>query len=173
MSASRTRFCALTLCSLIVLLAPAYADLAQDCNDGTLAVGIRACSALIKSGKLGTEDHATALMNRAIAYANTGRIAEAIKDLDDAIRLWPRNPLLYYNRGNIYLDRGKLKQAIADFAAAIAEDASFALAFLNRGLAYERAGDVAASVNDLQRAVELDPNLVAARDKLERLRTQR
>jgi len=171
-SAIRIRFSALTLCSLTILVAPAHADLAQDCNDGTPSVGIRACTALIRSGKLGTEDQATALMNRAIAYANTGRIAQAIKDLDDAIRLSPRIPLLFYNRGIIYLDRGKLTQAVSDFGAAIAEDASFALAFLNRGLAYERAGDFAASISDLQRALELDPNLAAAKDELARLKAQ-
>lgn len=154
---------------LIVSAATAAGSPSQDCNDGTGIVAIRGCTTLIQSGKLAPVDQATALLNRAIAYAGDGDIENALKDLDAAITQSPEDPLLYYNRGNIRLDAQAFDDAIADFTSAIDEDPGFALAYLNRGIAHKLSGDVEGGVRDIKRALELAPGLDEARNELIRL----
>ncbi len=145
------------------------ASAAEDCNDGHGKVAIRSCTELIKSGKLSPENLATAYLNRAIAYANLGKLDKAHQDLDRSIELSPNDPLLFYNRGNIAIDQGALEKAISDFSAAIALDGSFALAYLNRGLAEEALGRIGDSIGDYRMALSLDGSLSAAEEALKRL----
>ena len=168
----RTRLSAMLAAAMLFTLAApnvGRASAADDCNEGQGKVAIRGCTELIKSGKLSPDNLATAHLNRAIAFANEGKLDKARMDLDRSIELSPSDPLLFYNRGNIALDQSEFEFAIKDFTTAVTLDPSFAVGFLNRGLAEEALGQVAASIEDYRMALTLDRSLTAAEEALKRL----
>lgn len=88
--------------------------------------------------------------SEALAQRTGDQTAEAIKKLDQAIRLLPREPEAYRLRGDAYLERKDWARCAADFAAADAgirrdEENPRALAELHRklGLCQARAGKLA------------------------------
>jgi tetratricopeptide (TPR) repeat protein len=152
---------------------PAFADAVTDCNDATEPrVRIAGCSAVIDS-EPPAEVLAIALMNRGVALAASGKLEQALADLDAALEASPGLWVALYNRGNIMLDLGRSEDAIADFSAVIEGAPDFALAWLNRGLAREHLGDAAGARRDLTQALALDGSLEAARRGLARLKRQR
>ena len=163
---------ALPICWMMLALAapPALADPVADCNQfADPQRQIKGCTSFIRRGGLDIDALASAYINRGIAHGSTGKIAAAIADFTEAIRLDPKNALAYYNRGNANFDLKKLDAAAADCAAAVGSDPAFALAFFNRGLVHERRGNRDAAVADYARALTLDPELSTAREKLEKL----
>src|ERR1051326_41860 len=69
------------------------------CKDPTPAVAIVGCAALIKEGKENQADTALARYNRGAAYAAKGQYDPAIKDLDEAIQLYPKYAHAFNMRG--------------------------------------------------------------------------
>ncbi len=69
-------------------------------------------------GQCAQQTHAAAYGNRADAWRDKGDNARALADFAEAIRLDPKNALIYENRGRVELYAGSLPQALADFAQA-------------------------------------------------------
>ena len=76
-------------------------------------------------------------------------------DFDDAIRLNPNNPYLYYNRGNMHASRKEYSQAIDDYSKAIEMDGRMAEAWYNRGIARVKSQNKTQGISDLSKAGEL------------------
>ena len=57
--------------------------------------------------------------NSGIAYVALEQYQRAIEDLDQAIKIDPRNPFAYYNRGVAYEKLGKSKKAQLDLQKAM------------------------------------------------------
>ncbi|MCL2688632.1 MAG: tetratricopeptide repeat protein [Chitinispirillia bacterium] len=95
--------------------------------------------------------------NKGIELFNKGRLDEAIREFNQAIRLDPNSAEMYYNRGKIYL-RVDFDMAIADFDQALRLNASFDAAYNNRGLAYFNKGDIDMAIADFDQALRLNPN---------------
>lgn len=160
------------LTAVLASLATAAANPVADCNDATEpSVRIEGCTVIIRAAP-SQEVVATALMNRAIAYAQSGDLKAALKDLDFALDADPELIAAHYNRGNVKLDLGRPRDAIADFDAVIAEMPEFALAWLNRGLARERIGDAEGALGDYRKALELEGSLGAAKRAIARLESR-
>lgn len=146
----------------------ALADPITDCNQFADPLRqIKGCTGFIRRGGLDTDALSSAYINRGIAQGQIGKIAQAVSDFSEAIRLDPKSALAHYNRGNAYFDLKKLAEAAADFDAAVAIDPSFALAFYNRGLVYEKRGDKDRAIADYVHALNLDPDMSSAREKLQ------
>lgn len=133
---------------------------------------IAGCTAIIASS---AEDgsRAVAYINRAIAYAKSGKVRAAIADLSASIALDSANPLAFYDRGLAYLELGRPDAAAADFDRTIALDPSFALAYYNRGLVRESRGQYKEAISDFRAALERDPSLSAAARHLQQLEQKR
>ena len=56
-----------------------------------------------------------AFVNRAWAWAEIGRLDQAIQDADQALAINPRNSMASNNRGLAYQKKGDLDQALADY----------------------------------------------------------
>ena len=92
----------------------------------TLGLGV-GCSAV----SAGLSNYHLEKGNRYVEQGNTDL---AMAEYDQAIKLNPRDVLIFYDRGTINYQRGDLDLALADFDQAIQLDPELASAYLNRGL---------------------------------------
>ena len=97
---------------------------------------------------------------RARAYASIqlGNYEKAIRELDQALRMNPKDAWSYHNRGNA---KGKLRRypaAILDYGEAIRLDPNEAKAYVNRGIAKRNLGQHYSAILDYDEAIRLDPN---------------
>ena len=81
---------------------------------------------------------------------------EAMRRLDEAVRLEPSLALSYNYRGQLYGAIGQPERAVVDFDEAIRLDPLFADAYYNRGLAYAELGLQERARADLNQAGSLD-----------------
>src|ERR1700744_2370997 len=81
---------------------------------------IAACSRVIDRGDRESRDErAGAFVARALAYSERGDYDLAIRDLDDATSLNPRNSVAFNNRGFNYSEKGDYDRAIRDYDEAL------------------------------------------------------
>ncbi len=76
-------------------------------------------------------------------------------DLNEAIRLNPKNALTYRNRGDAYMNKGDYDRALADYNEAIRLDPANAFAFCNRGRVKRNINDASGNA-DIAKARQLD-----------------
>jgi Flp pilus assembly protein TadD len=93
-------------------------------------------------------------MNRAEAYALSGKHQYAINELNRAIEIDPTYWGSYNNRGLSYIEMGEYHSAIRDFTKTIELEPMLAEAYGNRALAYIKLGDYQAALQDMDRAME-------------------
>ena len=132
------------------------ADPSADAN-----LRIRACTALIQSGRSSTEDLATAYMDRGNAYQDRSEYDRAIQDYGEAIQLKPQFELAIYDRANAYGSKGEYDRAIADYDQVIelapeGEHAYFA--YYGRGYAFNAKGEYDRAIKDFDQAIRLNPD---------------
>jgi tetratricopeptide (TPR) repeat protein len=85
-------------------------------------------------------------------YPERGEFHQAIKDLDVAIRLDPKNAGLYIGRGTTFSEKG----AIADFNESIRMDPRNWIAYRNRAIAYTQKGEFNRDIIYLDELIRLN-----------------
>ncbi len=90
-------------------------------------------------------DDAEAFKNRGAAYGFKGEYDQAIRDLDQAIRMDPDDAGAFNNRGWAYYKKGQVDSAISDYDQAIRLRPDHALAFNNKGLALNEKARILAT----------------------------
>ena len=80
---------------------------------------------------------------------------QVMNDLDQAIKLSPKNMYALFNKGNVYMLQGDYTSAISCYSQAIELKPDLAEAYYNRGLMYLRMGNKNLGVADLSKAGEL------------------
>lgn len=76
-------------------------------------------------------------------------------DMDQVLKLSPKNVYAHYNKGNVYMLQGDFTSAISCFTTAIELKPDLGEAYYNRGLMYLRMGNKNMGVADLSKAGEL------------------
>ena len=99
---------------------------------------------------------ADAYSQRGACYRDEKDFPKAIKDLDEAIRLAPHNPLAYSRRGFCYLKLKKLDKALEDLNEAI-ELKPDDVDRLNRGIVYSLTGQSAPAISEFNSLIATDP----------------
>jgi len=100
-----------------------------------------------------------AYLTRANIWSGLGRHKEAIADWDQAIKISPKEALLYNNRGGEKFNLGHFDEAIADYDQALEVDPNFLFAYLNRGVAKLRSKNHSGeALHDLEHVVKEAPN---------------
>jgi lipoprotein NlpI len=94
---------------------------------------------------------------RGIAYYAKGELDHAIADLDEAIRLNPKDKDALANRANTYRAKGNLDRAIADYDQLVQLDPRNARAYFHRARFYWQGASFAKSLADLDQANQLNP----------------
>ncbi len=105
-------------------------------------------------GRRDLEDTGTR-MERANAYADAGKLGQAIKEYNMVIRLRPKYIDAYLNRGYAYFNMGDGQRAVEDFSEAIRLAPSLGGAHARRALAYALMGQEPEAVADVERARKL------------------
>lgn len=82
-----------------------------------------------------------------------------IEDIDEAIRMDPSNPGLYYERGRVYKRVGNLDRAIKDFSDAIKLNPMIAKYYLDRARCYHEQNKQTLCQSDIKRAQSVDPKV--------------
>ena len=78
-----------------------------------------------------------------------------LADLDQVLKLSPKNVFAHYNKGNVYMLQGDFTSAISCYSTAIELKPDLGEAYYNRGLMYLRMGNKEMGVADLSKAGEL------------------
>jgi tetratricopeptide (TPR) repeat protein len=134
------------------------------CRDDISERLIRACTAVIHSGRQPPEILARAFFNRGRAWSDQGQFDRAIQDFAQAIRLDPEYPDAFNNRGVAYAGMGQFERAIEDYDRAIQLDPNYAIAIYNRGLIARNLGREDEAAKYFARAKEVGPRLVPPKE---------
>lgn len=111
------------------------------------------CSDVIDAGRWTGADIIWALFNRALAY-EAKRDAQAITDLNEAIKRDPRHAKLFYERGRFYSGIvDDVASALRDFDQALALDPNYADARVYRAGIRRRTGDYDGAIEDFTAAL--------------------
>jgi tetratricopeptide (TPR) repeat protein len=172
----RASILASALTALVMSVSAASADGIEDnmnCYDqfhgGDMKLAIYYCSRAIQSGELEQGDVVVALLNRGVAYKNTGNLEMAVIDYSSALEIAPDDALLYSNRANAYRELGRTAEGLQDINKALELNPENPSAFYVRGLLFESIGDAASARLDFLRAYDLNPEHKEFRERAEAL----
>ena len=104
--------------------------------------------------------------NLAHAYAETGKIDEAIDIAQLALRVDPTYGVAHYNLGNLYWIRGRLDEAIDQYWEAIRIYPRFAEAYYNLGNVLYMRGELKTAIQHYREAIRIRPRYAEVRYNL-------
>jgi tetratricopeptide (TPR) repeat protein len=136
----------------------AAADTLADCSQArSTPAKLRACSEIIAGPAYSTADKALAYRNRGIARIDAGANAQAVADLDQAIRLRPDDASGHAGRARGRLALRDVAGAIEDYNEALRLAPGTAALHVGRGHARFVKGDHVAAIADFTEALRLNP----------------
>lgn len=115
---------------------------------------------------------AAALNNLGIALARQGRIAEAIRSYELAIRARPTSAVAHNNLAATLARQGKLDEAIRHYQEAVRIDPDYANAHNDLGVALARRGDIDKAAVHFRLALRIQPQFAEAHQNLSRALAQ-
>ena len=140
-----------------------WADAESDCRQRRDAeLRVRACGAIIDGPGYSASQKALAHRNRGHARADAGALAEALADLDAAVRLDPTDWQALAERGEVRLAQGDARAAIGDLGQAIAHNPRSGALLVARGHALMVAGDLQGAIGDFTSAIAMEPENAVA-----------
>ena len=104
-----------------------------------------------------SEDTAAYWFKLSNSLANGGQYEEAVKALNKAIELNPKDTEMWNNRGIVLFFLKRNKEAISSFEKATSLDPRNAEAWYNRGIVFCRLEKYEEAVDSLDKALEIDP----------------
>ncbi len=115
--------------------------------------------------------------SRAMAYFGQGKMDEAMSDIDNAIKYFPRKETddlaqAYLLRGKIYTERGELKTALTDLNSALRLSPNHRVALTDRGNLLCRLEQYDMAKMDYTQLLRIEPRNQAAYMGLARIEAQ-
>lgn len=116
------------------------------------------------------DDHnATAHALLAHVHMDDGRIDDAIREFEIALRIRPTQPLVHRNLAALYSRQGRLDDAILHYEADLVENPADAASRYFLGACYERRGDPDRASRHFRAALDINPDFAPAHLGLARL----
>jgi len=140
-----------------VSVSRAIGDDVNTCPNANGDYAVVACSRAISLGRFHGHKLAIVYNYRAQAYYDKGDYDHAIADLNEAIRLDPKNAPAYNYQGTAYAMKGDYNRAVQDYDQAIRLHPKNFDFYLKRGQANFYSGALPAALADLNQANVLDP----------------
>lgn len=100
--------------------------------------------------------------NLGVVYYMQGRLDEALRECQTAIRLDPYFPFAHNNLGMTYYRLGQLNKAMEAYKMALALDPSYHQAHFHLGDVYYKTGKLDEAIREYHLAIGLKPNYVKA-----------
>lgn len=100
------------------------------------------------------------LIQKGIEFGKKGMYDEALKQLDEAVKLNPASFAAYHYRATVWAYKGDLDKAIADWDKSIEIDNKQYLSHFSRGMARYMKGDIDKAIEDWDSSILLNPNYV-------------
>jgi len=119
------------------------------------------------------DDSVPTRRNMANLLFTMGRLEEAARNLQEAVRIDPNDPLLYLASGRMLLELKDFANAARMFRAAVRIDNNAYQAFNLLGVALIAQGYTAEAIYNFGRALDLKPDYAPAKQNLEAARRQR
>ena len=94
---------------------------------------------------------------KGMAASNSGDLDGAIANFNEALRLDPKNAVVFFNRGWAYSRKRDDDRAFADYSESIRLDPKNSGAFNNRGLIYSNKREYDKAIADFNEAVQSNP----------------
>lgn len=107
--------------------------------------------------------------NLGLNYARIGRLDEAIREFQFALKLNPFLPDAYNNLGNAYAVSGRLNEAIAEYQKHIMLNPNHLDTHYNLGIIYRNIGLIREARKEFETILRLKPDDADAREILESL----
>jgi lipoprotein NlpI len=117
---------------------------------------IEACSRIVATTSVKTNDRAAAYIQRGTIYLRRGDTERAISDYDAALQLKPGDVVALNRRGEARTNRAEFERAVADYDQAVRLNPRYPLAFRNRARIHFYRGDFAAAAEDFRTAESID-----------------
>jgi tetratricopeptide (TPR) repeat protein len=95
---------------------------------------------------------------RAGMWQAKGDSAQAMADIDEAIRLDPNEAVLYNDRASFWRKRKKYDKAIADCDMAIRLNPKYVVPYFNRALSWQKKGEGRKAIAGFNEAIAIEPN---------------
>ena len=119
------------------------------------------CAVLPGCSKVGEEetvgDNAGECYRQAVAYKQMERYPEAVKALNQAIRIKPAYAKAYYCLGTVYVKMRRYPEAVEAFKQAISIKPDYTKAYYELGEAYNKLRRYGEAVEVFKRAVQIKP----------------
>jgi len=81
-------------------------------------------------------------------------------DYSEAIKLSPKDAMLWGNRGSLRAELRRFSEALADLSTAVALDPKYVAAWINRGTLHIALGQWNQAIADYSKAIDLNPKRV-------------
>jgi tetratricopeptide (TPR) repeat protein len=141
---------------LLALLAPlpaAATEDAHDCDKLESERRIRACTELIESPTVTDARRALAYANRALSYSLRGQYETAIKDYDQAIRMFPDFAVALNNRAWAYFKWGRAAEGMPDVQRSLQLEPLSPHSLDTRAHIYQTLGETQRAMRDYEMAM--------------------
>lgn len=106
--------------------------------------------------------YAQAHYNLGVRYHQSGRIAEAMDQYREALRVRPNDPDTHNNLGVALLASGRAEEAVGHYHQALRANPNYSSAHYNMGLALQSLGKVAEAMDHYRQALKLKPDYAEA-----------
>lgn len=117
---------------------------------------IEACTVVVTALEAKPDHKVEALVSRGIGYVMGRRYAQALSDLDEAIRLHPTFDRAYVNRAAVYSMLREDQMALSDFDRSIVLNPTNPIAYAGRGQLFRRLGMIDRAIADVAMARAFD-----------------
>jgi tetratricopeptide (TPR) repeat protein len=116
-----------------------------------------------------TQNLAIAYQQRAFSFANDQRFQDALNDLNEAIKINPRDARAYEQRAAIEMKINDYDKAVADYGEAIKANPGEIKYHLYRGYIYELRGDLPNAMAETDAALKINSKNKEAVERKQRL----
>ncbi len=142
---------------------------------GDLTRALAAQTSALDAMPVKNRQHAYILVDRAATYADAGKYADAVRDLDASLAIDPQNPDALAFRASARRHMDEVDMALVDAEQSIAIDPQNIIGLLERGIIYKLKNRNDAARQDWLRIIQIAPDSEAgkaARTNIERMDVQ-
>lgn len=109
------------------------------------------------------------LIEQGAEQMSSGNYMQAVSLLEEALKLYPENPIVYKKLATCYTNLGRDEEALKYYREAVAKDPTDAKTKVLCGITFKRLWQLDEARREFQEALELDPELEIAKVQLNEL----